>query len=272
MAKLSALVCAHNQEEQLSACLRRLSFCDEIVVVADRCTDRSQEIARRQGAIVIDGIFPLESQRKSAGAAACSGDWIIEVEADEEIDPALAFEIRVELQRPPVGDWFDTPIDNYIGETLVRHGWAGPLSASRDVRLYRRGAKQWKTARVGGGVVASNTRAGELKGAVRRKLGRDVGGLIDRLNRLTALAAEDLAESRRLRSPAGGVVQGVSLFLDSYVARQGWREGRAGFLVAALNAMFPLVARMRARDLIRARRIAAEAGDRAAIRRIAAAH
>jgi glycosyltransferase involved in cell wall biosynthesis len=272
VARLSALVCAHNQEDQLSACLRRLSFCDEIVVVADRCTDRSQEIARRHGAIVIDGIFPLESQRKTAGAAACTGDWIIEVDADEEIDSALAFEIRVELQRPPVGDWFDTPIDNFIGDTLVRHGWAAPLSASRDVRLYRRGAKHWKSARVGGGAVASNARAGELKGAIRRKLGRDVGGLIDRLNRLTAIAAEDMADARRVRSPAGGAVQGLSLFLESYVARKGWREGRAGFLVAALTAMFPLVARMRARDLIRGRRQAEQSGDRAAVRRIAAAH
>lgn len=274
MVRLSALVCAHNQDEQLSACLRRLSFCDEIIVVADRCTDGSREIARRHGAKVIEGIFPLESQRKSAGAAACSGDWILEVEADEEIDSALAFEIRVELQRPPVGDWFETPIDNYIGETRVRHGWAGQLSVSRDVRLYRRGAKQWKvsTARTGGAVVASNTRAGALTGAIRRKLGRDVGGLIDRLNHLTALAAEDMADAKRLRSPAGGVAHGISLFLDSYVARRGWREGRTGVVVATLNAMFPLVARMRARDLVRARRALAEAGERAAVRRIATAH
>lgn len=272
MVKLTALVCAHNQEDQLSACLRRLSFCDQVVVVADRCTDRSQEIARKQGAILIDGIFPLESQRKAAGAAACTGDWILEVEADEEIDPALAWEIRAELQRPPQGDWFDIPIDNYLGETLVRHGWAGPLSASHDVRLYRRDAKQWKTARVGGAVVASNARAGALKGAIRRKLGRDVGGLIDRLNRLTALAAEDMIEARRLRSPMGGVAQGVSRFLESYVGRRGWREGRAGVLVAALNAVFPLIVRLRARELLRARRQAAEAGERAAVRRIAAAH
>lgn len=271
MVRLSALVCAQNQEEHLSACLRRLSFCDEIVVVADRCTDRSQDIARKHGAIVIDGIFPLESQRKAAGAAACTGHWIIEVEADEEIDPALAWEIRVELQRPPVGDWFETPIDNYIGDTRVRHGWAGPLSASRDVRLYRRGAKYWKSARTGGGVVASNARAGELKGAIRRSLGGDVGGLIDRLNRLTAVAAEEMADAKRLRSPAGGLAQGVSLFLESYIGRRGWREGRAGILIATLNAMFPLVARMRARDLVRARRAVAEAGDRATVRRIAAA-
>jgi glycosyltransferase involved in cell wall biosynthesis len=72
--KLSALVCAHNDEARLADCLRRLDFCDEIVVVADRCTDRTQEIARQFGARVIDGIFQLESQRKAAGVAACLGE------------------------------------------------------------------------------------------------------------------------------------------------------------------------------------------------------
>ncbi|MDB5453539.1 MAG: glycosyl transferase, partial [Caulobacteraceae bacterium] len=92
MVKLSALICVQNQEAQLSQCLRKLSFCDEIVVVADRCTDRSQEIARRHGAVVISGIFPLESQRKAAGAEACTGDWILEIEPDEIVGSALAWE------------------------------------------------------------------------------------------------------------------------------------------------------------------------------------
>ena len=112
MVRLSALVCVQNQDAQLSACLRKLSFCDEIVVVADRCTDRSQDVARRQGAIVIDGIFPLESQRKAAGVEACSGDWILEIEPEDLIDAALAWEIRAVLQMRPAGDWYDLPIDN----------------------------------------------------------------------------------------------------------------------------------------------------------------
>ena len=77
MIRLSAFVCVQNQDVQLAECLRKLSFCDEIVVVADRCTDRSREIARRAGARIIDGIFPLESQRKAAGAEACTGDWVL---------------------------------------------------------------------------------------------------------------------------------------------------------------------------------------------------
>lgn len=192
MVRLSAFVCVQNQDAQLSDCLRRLSFCDEIVVVADRCTDGSQEVARRAGATVIDGIFPLESQRKAAGAEACSGDWILEIEPDEIVDAALAWEIRAVLQMRPVGDFYDLPIDNYVGETLVRDGWAGSLSARRDVRLYKRGLKAWEPKRVSAPAVMAGQSGGALTGAIRRTLGRDLGGLMERLNRLTALHAEDL--------------------------------------------------------------------------------
>ena len=71
MVKLSAFVCAHNEEKRLPACLERLSFCDEIIVVADRCTDRTEAVAREMGARVLSGIFPLEGDRRTVGAAAC---------------------------------------------------------------------------------------------------------------------------------------------------------------------------------------------------------
>ena len=93
MSKLSALVCVRNEEARLAACLQRLAFCDEVVVVADRCTDRSEIVARELGATVISGIWPLEGQRRAAGAAACTGDWILEIDADEEVGPDLAREI-----------------------------------------------------------------------------------------------------------------------------------------------------------------------------------
>jgi len=261
VVKLSALVCVQNQDTQLSDCLRKLSFCDEVVVVADRCTDRSQDIARRNGCIVIDGIFPLESQRKAAGAEACSGDWILEIEPDELVDAALAWEIRAVLQMRPEGDFYALPIDNYVGETLVRDGWAGSLSARREIRLYKRGLKAWEARRLNAPAVMAGTSGGALKGAIRRILGRDVGGLVERLNRLTALHAEDLADRGRIPHAASGLLAGAGTFLKGYVVRGGWREGRMGLVVAMLSAMFPLMSQMRAGDVAEARKaaVAAEA-------------
>lgn len=248
MVSLSALVCVHDGEAELAACLRSLSFCDEVVVVIDRGAERAREAARRAGARVIDGIFPLPSQARTAGAAACSGDWILEVEPDEHIDRALAWEIRAVLQMRPQGDWFELPIDNYVGDTLVRHGWTGALGADRAVRLSRREVKSWTPGRRAVARLAGES-AGALTGAVRRIAGQDLGRLLQRLDRETGLLAEDLAEAGQPGSFMGALLAGLGATMGSYVLRQGWREGRMGVVVALLSGLHPVLVQIRAAEL-----------------------
>ena len=63
--KLSALVVAHDEEAQLADCLKLLTFADELVVVLDRCTDRSREIAAEFTDNLIEGAWPLEGRRRN---------------------------------------------------------------------------------------------------------------------------------------------------------------------------------------------------------------
>lgn len=251
--RLSALVCVQNQDAQLAECLRGLSFCDEIVVVADRCTDRSQEIARRAGAEVITGIFPLESQRKAAGLAACSGDWVLEVEADERIDSALAWEIRATLKMGVRGDHFEIPVHNYVGETAIRLGWIDALGETSAVRLFRPGVKQWLARRRDAGQVVRGLPAGALKGAIRRMRGRDVSDLVESFNRSTALKAEDLADACDPGRLAPAVVGGLGAFCKSYLVRAGWREGGVGLFLALLAAVHPVASHLKAKEALGAR-------------------
>ncbi|MGA0604995.1 glycosyltransferase family 2 protein [Phenylobacterium sp. VNQ135] len=252
MVRLSALVCVRDGEADLAACLRSLSFCDEVVVVIDRGAERAREAARRAGVRVVDGIFPLPSQARTAGAEVCTGDWILEVEPDERIDRALAWEIRAALQMRPEGDWFEVPIDNYVGEALVRQGWTGALGADRGVRLSRRGVKSWRPGRCATAVLAGGS-AGALKGAIRRTAGRDLGQLVARLDLETGLAAEDLADVGRVSGLARALLAGAGATLRSYLIRQGWREGRLGLIVALLSGLHPVLTQMRAAELLSAR-------------------
>ncbi|WP_374471114.1 glycosyltransferase family 2 protein [Phenylobacterium sp.] len=249
MVKLSALVCVENDAPSLPGCLKGLGFCDEVVLVADRATPRVQEIARRYGARLVAGIFPLDGQRRAAGAEACAGDWILEVEADETVDSALAWEIRASLQMRPRGDWFDVPVANHVGGRFVQRGWGGPLGPARSARLYRRGAKRWSPRRLDSGVL-SGAPAGALKGALRRDVAADTGGLVDRLNRLAALAAEDQVEAGRTLGVGSGLATGLGEFARSYLLARGWREGRTGLLLALLNGLHPVLAASRARDAV----------------------
>ncbi|WP_309092451.1 glycosyltransferase family 2 protein [Phenylobacterium sp.] len=268
MVRLSALVCARDGEADLAACLRSLSFCDEIVVVLERGAERAREAARRAGAQVVDGIFPLPSQARAAGAELCSGDWILEVEPDEQIDRALAWEIRAALQMRPEGDWFELPVDNYVGETRVRHGWTGAISIDQAVRLSRRGVKSWRPGRVENAVLAGRS-AGALTGAIRRLVGRDVGQLVERLQRESDRLALDLADADQAGSLARALLGGLGAMASSYLLRAGWREGRLGLLVALLSALHPVLVQMRAAELAAAGRAAA--AEPAPLRRAAAA-
>lgn len=255
--KLSALVCAHNDEARLADCLRRLDFCDEVVVVADRCTDRSQEIARQFGARVIDGIFPLESQRKAAGVSACLGEWVLEVETDEHVEAALAYEVRAAIHGRPRGDWFDVPVHNFVGQTLVRRGWGAGLGDVMTPRLYRRRVKRWKAGRVEPAVILDGRPAGALETALTRRADPDVGHMVARLNRQTALRAQDLADAGHGGSLLRDTAKALGRFWTCYVWRQGVREGELGFLIALMAGLDAVLSGMRAREVIKLRALAA---------------
>lgn len=251
-SRLSALVCVTDQDAGLADCLRGLSFCDEIIVVAHRASERALEAARRAGATTVSGAFPLESQRRMAGLAACTGDWILEIEPDERVSSALAWEIRARLKLGLEGDYLEARVDNYVGEDLVRQGWTAGFGETRAVRLYRPGVKQWQPLRRDPGQTVRGRPAGVLKGAIRRDAGRDVNALVESFNRLTALRAQDLADAAEPGRLAPAVLGGLGGFCNAYLVRSGWREGGVGLCLALLSGLFPVVSHLKAKEALHA--------------------
>jgi glycosyltransferase involved in cell wall biosynthesis len=249
MPVLSGLVCAHNEEGRIAECLANLAFCDEVVVVADRCTDRTEAIARQMGARVISGIFPIEGLRKAAGVAACNGQWILEIDADEAVPPALAKEIRTVLESGRDGDWYQVPVDNFIGERLVRHGWGGSFGASSVARLFRKGTKSWKSERVHPGTQFQGLYGGKLRYAIQHKVDDDIEDMYQRLIRYTTLRGQDLAESGKIKGLWNDGFRGIRRFFKCYLSRKGYREGDLGFLIAVMAGLYPLLSNFRAREI-----------------------
>lgn len=121
--RLSAVLAVRNEESMLERCLALLGFCDEIVVVVDaRTIDGTEAIARRHTDRVWVERFEDFSQHKNAAIAHARGEWLLIVDADERITPALAREIETILaQDPPQwGFWIDT-INFFLGARM-RHG------------------------------------------------------------------------------------------------------------------------------------------------------
>ena len=236
--RLSALVVARNEEARLADCLASLTFADEIVVVLDRTTDRSAEIARGFAARVLEGAWEIEGERRNAGLAACLGEWILEIDADERVPPALAAEIRRVIETSPHA-WHEIPVDNFIGSRLVRYGWGGSFGISAVPRLSRKGAKQWGMQRVHPSLQWRGSQGPRLQHALEHHVDRDISDLLHRLDRYSSARAADLLERGEIGTLGGNLRRFVSRFLKCYVSRGGWREGGWGGADRAVRRPLP---------------------------------
>jgi glycosyltransferase involved in cell wall biosynthesis len=244
--RISALVVAHNEEAQLAECLSRLGFADEIVVVLDRCTDRSADIAREFADAIIEGAWEREGPRRNAGISACRGEWIVEIDADERVSPALAAEICALAEQSPA-DWHLVPIDNYVGDRLVRWGWGASFGRSAHAALFRKDAKRWGDERVHPAVQLSGKAGPALAARLDHYVDRNISDMLRRLDRYTSLRAQDLRDSGDIGSLAHNLRRIVSRFWKCYVARRGYREGAWGFLIALCAALYPILSYLKAR-------------------------
>ena len=243
---LSALVVAHNEEHQLADCLGCLGFADEIVVVLDRCSDCSREIALRFTDRLVEGAWQREGPRRHAGIDACRGQWILDVDADERATPELADEIRRVATVSPAG-WHLVPIDNYIGGRRVRWGWGASFGRSAHAALYRKGVKCWGDQRVHPRVSLSGRQGETLGQPLLHYVDRDVSDMLQRLDRYTTARAQDLRESGNIGSYGRNLRSVVSRFWKCYVVRKGYREGPYGFLIALCAALYPILSYLKAR-------------------------
>lgn len=244
--RLSALVVAHNEEAQIAACLDTLRFADEIVVVLDKCTDRTREIAARYTDKLLEGSWDIEGERRNLGIAACTGDWILEVDADERVQPDLCREILRVIETAPKPAYFLVPYDNYVGSRLVRYGWGASWGVSATVRLFSKGAKSWGMTKIHPPVTLTGQKLW-LKTPMVHYVDRDISDMIKRLDRYTTARAADLRASGDIGTFPDNLRRIFSRFLKCYIGRKGYKEGQLGFLIALFAGLFPILSWYKAR-------------------------
>ncbi len=242
--RLSALVVAHNEEAQLADCLDRLAFADEIVVVLDKCTDASKDIASRYTHRLIEGAWTIEGERRNTGIDACRGDWILEVDADERVPTDLAREVRATAEGDAQG-YFLIPFDNYVGDRRVRYGWGASWGVSAAPRLFRKGCKRWGDQRIHPALDLAGPE-GRLENRMIHYVDRDISDMIKRLDRYSTAKAADLRASGDVGRFRSNVRRIFSRFYKCYIGRKGYREGRYGFLIALFAGIFPILSYLKA--------------------------
>jgi glycosyltransferase involved in cell wall biosynthesis len=232
---VSVAIITKNEAARLGAALASVAWADEIVVVDAGSTDGTAEIARRASARVFVEGWPGFPQQKNRAAALASHDWILSIDADEQVSPALAAEIRALLTAEPAVRGYRIPrVTKAFGRELRATDWYPDWQ----LRLYDRRAGRWDETRTVHESVRIDGEAGTLRGEILHDGYRDLSEHLRKIDAYTTLAAEDWAARGRDASLLQIAVHPPLAFLRNYVLRRGFTAGTAGLVVSAMNSWY----------------------------------
>jgi glycosyltransferase involved in cell wall biosynthesis len=231
---VTATVITLNEAAHIQACVTSLAWADEIIVVDSGSTDGTVDLARAAGARVIVREWPGYSAQKDFAAAQASHDWIVSVDADERITPALAAEIRAVVATPGNTVGFRVPrITFHLGRWIRTTDWYPDYQ----LRVYDRRHAGWKQRRVHESVAARGP-VGQLTHDLQHYAYRDLAHHHETMQRYTTLAAQQMHEDGRRASVFALLFHPPAAFLRNYVLKRGFMDGTPGLIISAMNAHY----------------------------------
>src|SRR5215813_8514239 len=230
---LSVVMITRQEEGNIGRTLASVAFADERVVVDSGSTDRTLGIARDEGATVFEEGWKGYAQQKNSAIAKASGDWILSLDADEEVSAELAGNIRQAVINgtPNFAGYFMARRNLFLGR-WIRHGGFYP---DRKLRLFRRGKGEFveravhETMRVDGPTDV-------LEGDLIHYAYPTLTGYIETMNRYSSLGAEVAMQKGEVSRSLPAFLFNVRIrpalnFLWNYFFRGGFLDGREGFLL-----------------------------------------
>ncbi len=234
MKKLSVTVITWNEEERLRPCLESVSWADEIIVVDAESTDKTVQVAREFTDRIWVRPWPGFAVQKNFALEQAAGEWVLSLDADEQVTPELRCLIEAALASGAAADGYAIPRKNIFWGAWIRHGRLYP---DYQLRLFKRGGGRFVERAVHESVEVQGT-VRRLQSPLLHQSYRNLEEFLGRSNRYSTLAAEEwIRQGRRVRL-ADLLLRPLGRFLSMYVLHAGFLDGWRGFLLAGLYAHY----------------------------------
>ena len=231
-APLSVVLIAKDAASQIEACLASAAFADEIVLVDSGSTDATRDIATRHGARVVHKEWLGFGRQKQFAVEQARNDWVLCLDADERISPELRASIERALSAPAAPVYRMARCNRFLGRWL-RHGEGYP---DWSPRLFDRKSARWSDDTVHEKVLYAVT-PGTLAGDLLHESAEDLARYLEKQNRYTTLAAEQLYERGRSAGAFSLIASPLVRFFKFYVLRLGFLDGVAGLVHIGIGCM-----------------------------------
>ncbi len=232
MPKISAVILTKNEEQNLPRCLESLRWVDEILVLDSESTDKTVETAKKLGATVYRLPWEGFGKQKQKGVELAAGEWVLSIDADEVVTPALQVEItsRVSTENGTVGYYLKRRA--YFLGRFVRHGGWYPDWV---LRLFQKGKGRFTPVPVHESVILDGP-VGRLDADLLHFTDPNFSHYLAKLNRYTDLSAQEFFERGKRGSLFKILANPAAKFFSQYFLKAGFLDGRAGFILACASA------------------------------------
>jgi glycosyltransferase involved in cell wall biosynthesis len=241
-ATLSVVILTLNEESNIVDCIASVKGADQVLVLDAGSTDRTQELARGAGAVVVVRPMTDFAEQRNFANQQVTSDWVLHLDADERATPGLMQEIGRVSSAPSATAYWVPELTYIFGAPLYHGGWYPQYH----VRFQRRGHGTWGRSVHEGFSVDGPI--GHMKEHIVHYAHPSVSEFIAKLNRYTDLEAKQ-ARGSTLGLALRAVLEPGPYFLYKYLVQQGFRDGTRGLTIALLMAFYRCVTYVKALEL-----------------------
>lgn len=249
---ISVFIISKNEEDRIAYAINSvIGWVDEVIVVDSGSTDNTVEVAKKLGSTqVIYNQWQGYGVQKAYGESLCKNDWVLNIDADEEVTPELKDEINQIFNNKPTHSAYKVTV-----KITPRFSTSIPHFGPEDVviRLYNKTRANYDTHTIHDSVHVKKGTSGKLKKYILHRCFRSYKHALDKINFYTTMQAEDMLRKNRCPLRTRILIEPIFSFIKSYFINKYIFLGFEGFIEAFIYSFSRTMRLAKARELFHER-------------------
>lgn len=230
---VSVAVICKNEAHNIERLLKSAVDFAEVIIVDSGSTDDTLSIARRYTDRIYSHDWTGDGPQRQIALAYCRQDWVLNLDADEQLTPALIEEIKLAIRSPRFQAYSVRFNDFFMGKFSSRH-----TKMHAKVRLFLRSSVHFKQKIVHASAPAVSGKTGRLRNPVLHYGHPAIENKLEKSNLYSSLTAEEKSKNGKRASLLKLVLIFPLVFIKSYLLRRGFLNGKRGFIGGMMNAFY----------------------------------
>ena len=233
MPNISAVIITYNEEKKITRCLNSLkSVADEIVVIDSYSTDKTVEICKKFNVKIVQHKWEGYSKTKNYGNTIAEHDYILSIDADEELSEGLINSIK-KVKENLSGAYSFNRLTNYCGQWIHYCGWY----PDKKIRIFNRNEALWSKSSIHETIQFKNqVSITHLEGDLLHYSFLTLSDHLKTINKYSELAAYDLINQNKKFFHFKIFMVPILKFISSYFFKRGFLDGFYGFCICVFSA------------------------------------